>query len=36
MGSRLDMENAIDTAAWAIADGRETAWGPIARGEIKL
>lgn len=36
LGSRLDMENAIETAAWAINDGRESAWGPIARGEIKL
>lgn len=36
LGSRLDMEDAIETTAWAISDGRETAWGPIARGEIKL
>jgi hypothetical protein len=36
IGSRLDMENAIETTAWAISDGREIAWGPIARGEIKL
>jgi hypothetical protein len=36
MGSRLDMEDAIETTAWAIADGRERAWGPIARGEIQL
>ena len=36
LGSRLDMENAIETAAWAINDGRESAWGPVARGEIKL
>ena len=35
-GSRLDMENAIDTAAWAINNGREMAWGPVARGEITL
>lgn len=36
IGSRWDMEQAIETAAWAINDGRERAWGPIARGEIKL
>lgn len=36
MGSRLDMEDAIETTAWAINDGREKAWGPVARGEIKL
>jgi hypothetical protein len=36
LGSRLDMENAIETAAWAINDGREGAWGPVARGEITL
>lgn len=36
VGSRLDMHDAIQTAAWAIADGRENAWGPVLRGEIKL
>lgn len=36
MGTRMDMEDAIETMAWAVADGREGAWGPIARGEIKL
>jgi hypothetical protein len=36
MGTRLDMEDAIETTAWAINDKRETAWGPIARNEIKL
>ena len=36
MGSRLDMENAIETTAWAISDGRENNWGPVLRGEIKL
>jgi hypothetical protein len=35
VGSRLDMDNAIETAAWAINDGRENDWGPYARGEIK-
>lgn len=36
VGSRLNYENAIETCAWAINDGREDAWGPIARGEIDL
>jgi hypothetical protein len=36
VGSRFNMDNAIETAAWAINDGREGAWGPIARGEIKI
>jgi len=36
IGSRWDMEDSIETAAWAINDGRENNWGPIARGEIKL
>lgn len=36
IGDRLDMKQAIFTTAWAIADGRELAWGPLARGEIKL
>ena len=36
MGDRLNMVYAIDTAAWAISDGRENAWGPVLRGEIKL
>ena len=36
LGSRLDMENAIETLAWAINNDRENAWGPVARGEIKL
>jgi len=36
IGSRLDMEQALETTAWAIATGRETAWGPIKRGEIDL
>lgn len=36
MGSRLNMEDAIQTTAWAINNGRETAWGPILRGEINL
>jgi len=36
IGSRLNVEQAIETTAWAISDGRETAWGPIKRSEIKL
>lgn len=33
IGSRLNIEDAIETTAWAINDGREMAWGPLARGE---
>lgn len=36
VGSRLNMEDAIETCAWAVNDGREEAWGPYMRGEIKL
>lgn len=36
MGSRLNMKDAIETTAWAISDGREKAWGPVFRGEIKI
>jgi hypothetical protein len=37
MGSRLDMEDAIETATWMIAvKGQEKQWGPVLRGEIKL
>lgn len=36
IGSRFDLEDAIETTAWAISDGRENNWGPIARGEIKI
>lgn len=36
MGSRLDMENAIDTAIYMFSIGQEKQWGPYLRGEIKL
>lgn len=36
MGSRLNMKDAIETTAWAISDGREGNWGPVARKEIIL
>jgi len=36
IGDRFNMKQAIFTTAWAIADGRELAWGPIKRGEIKI
>jgi hypothetical protein len=36
IGDRYNMEQAIETTAWAISDGRELAWGPIKRGEIDL
>ncbi len=31
MGDRYDKKESARTTAWAIAGGRETAWGPIAR-----
>jgi len=34
-GNRLNYDNAIETAAWAIADGRGNDWGPILRGVCK-
>lgn len=36
IGSRYDYKDAIETTAWAISDGRESSWGPIMRGEIKI
>ena len=36
IGSRWNMKQSIETAAWAIADGREMAWGPLRRGELDL
>lgn len=34
MGSRLDIEDAIEVAAWMIgSQGQEKQWGPILRGE---
>jgi len=36
LGDRYDMRQAIQTTAWAIANGRELEWGPILRGEITL
>lgn len=36
VGSRLNMKDAIETTAWAIANGREKEWGPVMRGEIKI
>jgi hypothetical protein len=36
MGSRLDLQDSIETCAWAISDGRENNWGPILRGDIKI
>jgi hypothetical protein len=35
IGSRYDVEQAINTTAWAINDGRAKAWGPVLRGECK-
>jgi hypothetical protein len=36
IGSRMDMEQSIETTAWAIANGHENEWGPISRNEIKI
>ena len=33
IGSRYDLDNAIETAVWATTSGREKAWGPVLRGE---
>lgn len=35
-GSRLDMENAIDTAIYMLSIGQEKQWGPVFRGEINI
>lgn len=35
IGSRYDMEQAIETTAWAINDGRALAWGPFLRKECE-
>lgn len=35
VGSRLNLEDSIETMIWAVMDGRGTAWGPIKRGECK-
>src|SRR3990172_9113010 len=36
VGSRYDIETAIDTTAWALTSGKSLAWGPLLRREIKL
>lgn len=36
IGDRHNMKQAIFTTAWAISEGKELAWGPLKRGEIKL
>lgn len=33
VGSRYNLENAIETTTWALVNGRGKAWGPILRGE---
>lgn len=33
IGSRYNLEDAVETATWAITTGRGNAWGPILRGE---
>ena len=34
-GSRYDLENAIETTAWMLSEGRGSEYGPILRGECK-
>lgn len=36
IGNRENLEQSIETTAWAIANGRELNWGPLARKEIIL
>lgn len=36
LGSRENMENAIETAIYMFSIGQEKQWGPVLRGEIKL
>ena len=36
IGSRMDLEDAVETTTWALADGRGRNWGPILRGECIL
>ncbi len=36
MGSRLDTEDAIETAIYMFSIGQENQWGPVKRKEIKL
>lgn len=33
IGDRENMEQAIETTAWAIIDGRSLNWGPVYRGD---
>jgi hypothetical protein len=35
VGSRYDVEQAIETTAYALANGKENHWGPVARGECR-
>lgn len=35
IGNRFDPKQAIQTTAWALANGRELEWGPVKRGECK-
>lgn len=36
IGSRLNLIDSIQTTAWALSKGKDLAWGPLARAEIKL
>ena len=33
IGSRYDLEQSIETTAWALLEGRGKEWGPILREE---
>lgn len=35
IGSRLDIEDAVETTAWAMVNGKELHWGPILRGKCQ-
>ena len=35
IGSRYDLRQAIQTTAWALANGRSRDWGPLRRGECR-
>ena len=36
LGSRENMENAIETAIYMFSIGQDKQWGPVLRGEIAL
>lgn len=36
IGSRYDMQQAIQTTAWMLSEGQDNQWGPLLRKEINL